>query len=170
MIPQEQRFHPFPLLFAPLLQTAQDARRRSSRASPSWHWRSSGTSAASSAKRAGSSSLESTSASECCWLSLAGLSLAAGAAVSTQLWAARCGYLAMGTWLWGAKQQSSEQVTQICDGILAVQGVLGLVYLPHPSPPSPEGMESHTASLTTMRSSASSVRHATGTSAAGSWR
>lgn len=47
------------------LQTAQAARRRSSKASPSWPWRSSGTSAASSAKRAGSSSPASTSASEC---------------------------------------------------------------------------------------------------------
>lgn len=54
---------PPPPLLSP--QTAQAARRRSSKASPSWPWRSSGMSAASSAKHAGSSSPASTSASEC---------------------------------------------------------------------------------------------------------
>ena len=45
------------------LQTALGARRRSSMASRSWHWTSSGTSAASNARPAASSSLGSTSAS-----------------------------------------------------------------------------------------------------------
>lgn len=54
------------LIHAPSpLQTALAAETRSSRVSPSWRWRSSGTSAASDVRPATWSSQESTSASEC---------------------------------------------------------------------------------------------------------
>ena len=129
--------HSLPL---PSPQTAQAARRRSSKASPSWPWRSSGTSAASSAKHAGSSSPASTSASECHRpggrLGRAGHCRAAPPGAGTAV---------RGCPAWLTRRSP-------------------------PSHPSPKGMASRTASLTTMPSLASSARPATGTSAAGSWR
>lgn len=131
--------HSLPL-FLLSLQTAQAARRRSSKASPSWPLRSSGTSAASSAKHVGSSSPASTSASEC------------------HCPGSRFGHA--GCCLAVPPLPELGLQRGVCPVWLTRHSPL--------SPPSPKGMASRTASLTTMPNLASSVRPATGTSAAGS--